>query len=311
MAKSPDQRILELAQRNHGAVTARQLAAERVSATTISRRVSSGFLVPVVRGVYIVGVLESPMALVAAVQLAVPDAVASHRTAARLHGMSIFEPKPELTRRGGSHLRVPGVRIHESKRLDAVDLTEIDGLKVTTAARTLWDLAAPMGEYLHRTMVQTQVTIKRPTRAELIACHRSMARQGRKGTVAMRLILLELFDDEPFPASELERRVQDELDRRGAPLLRRQFKPPWYDGVRGIVDFADPIGKTIIEADGRRWHASEQARRSDLQRDLIAAKNGWVVLRVGWHEVVHRTDPIMNDIVALILSRRLAAQAQS
>ncbi|MEZ5227434.1 MAG: hypothetical protein R2710_12380 [Acidimicrobiales bacterium] len=36
---------------------------------------------------------------------------------------------------------------------------------------------------------------------------------------------------------------------------------------------------------------------------------GWFVYRIGWQEVVHRTDAIMDDVVALLTARHNAALA--
>lgn len=309
MAKSADQRILETASAHHGVINTAALQEANVGKWTVSDRVRSGLLVPVVKGIYIVPPLADQYTLVAAAQTAVPKAVVSHRTAARIHGMDVAEFEPELTRPRGSHLAIPGVHMHESRRLSPIDQTSAKGLIVTTPTRTLWDLGTTLGENLHRKVIQEEVARKRVSKDELVACHRAMARRGRKGTAAMRKQLLDSFDDEPFPESELERRVQQALDDRSAPPVIRQFRPPWYNGVSGIVDFADPVGKTIIEADGRRWHATELARRSDLQRDLTAGKHGWHTIRVGWQEIVHRADPVMDEIFELLVFRRTAAAA--
>ncbi len=300
--------MIELAALNHGAVASAELRRSGISRSSVATRVHAGFFVRVAKGVYVLPAMESALTILAAAQLALPVGAISHRTAARLHDMRVGARGLHLTCPPGAHHAITGVRVHESRRLESVDICLIDGLRVTTPARTLWDLANDMGENLHRDLIQEQLIKSKPTKDELIACHRAMARQGRKGTTRMREQLLLLLDDQPFPESELERRVLTELKRRDAPPLLRQFKPPWYDGVRGIVDFADPIGKTILEADGRRWHASEAARRSDLRRDVLAGQHGWFVYRIGWQEVVHRTDSIMDDVVALVAARHAAAQ---
>ncbi len=304
-----DQRILALAKQHNGAVDSRSLESAGVSGSTIRRRVATGFLRRVARGIYVVVPLENATTFFSAVQLAIPDAIVSHRSAARIHGMHVFAPLPELVVPRGTHHLVTGARLHESRRLALIDIEDRDGFKVTTPARTLWDLASTLGPTLHREVVTQQLTVGKPIPQQLVACHQSMARQGRNGTKQMRELLLSIVDDEPFPESELELRVLAALIELGAPALQRQFKPPWYDGVRGVVDFAEPVGKTIIEADGRRWHASELSRRRDLQRDLLAGTHGWFVYRVGWHEVVHRSDTVMNDLATLLRRRHDLARS--
>jgi very-short-patch-repair endonuclease len=198
------------------------------------------------------------------------------------------------------------VFVHETNHLPDIDRTTIDDCHATTVARTLCDLVTVLRPANHRRVVQTALVERRVTPGELIACHRAMSRRGRRGVAAMRRLLVDLVDDEPYPQSELEYRLTVALARRGLGYFRRQYAPPWYDGVSGIVDFADPIGCTILEADGRRWHTVDQDRRRDAERDRLAARNGWLVLRVGWHEVVHRTDSVLEEIAHIVAVRRAA-----
>ncbi len=308
MRVSVDQRIIEAAASHRGAVTAAMLARVGVSRSSIRSRVGSGLLRIAAKGVYVVVPLEQPGTLLDAALLALPDAAASHRTAARLHGMSVPAGPLEIVAPPSAHHAGALAIVHRSRHLPPVDVEELDGRRVTTPARTLWDLTNSIGPRWHREVVESQLVVKRPSAEALIACHRAMARRGRKGTTRMRRLLLEILDDEPFPESELERLVLVGLMTRQVPPLRRQFPPPWYDGVSGIVDFADPVGLTIIEADGRRWHATERARRNDLARDLEAARHGWFVFRLGWHEVVQRNESILDEVADVLRRRHAAAR---
>ena len=124
----------------------------------------------------------------------------------------------------------------------------------------------------------------------------------------MRAVLAELTDDEPYPESHLELMVAEGLAALGLIGLRRQFAPPWYDGVVGIVDFADPQGCTIIEADGRAWHTLDRHAERDRSRNRLALMNGWVVVRVGWAELTERTDATLKELISVILQRRAACR---
>lgn len=307
MARTVDQRIIDAALPNLGAVTTAALAAAGVSRTSVRTRVNDGFLEEIAKGVFIVPSLGRALATLAAVQLAIPTSAISHQTAARLLKMGVPRNGIHLTCPKSHTRRIDGVQIHETRRLDADDVMLHKGLRITTPSRTLWDLVNVLPPASHRELVSKQLAQKRPTEGELIACHEALARRGRTGTVRMRELMFDLLDDEPFPESELERLVLLELVKRGAPKMYRQFMPPWYDGIRGIVDFADPLGKTIIEADGRRWHASERATGSDLERDLIAAKHGWHVIRIGWHEVVYRPGTILTAVIEILEARQAIA----
>ncbi|MEZ5228889.1 MAG: DUF559 domain-containing protein [Acidimicrobiales bacterium] len=88
---------------------------------------------------------------------------------------------------------------------------------------------------------------------------------------------------------------------------RRQYRPPWYDGWRGVVDFAWPEAKVILEVDGRRFHATSQSADDDERRDLLAIENGWIVIRVGWRTLSNRPSDFMRRLRTIIARRMQAA----
>src|SRR5205807_1777024 len=81
--------------------------------------------------------------VMAAVLAAGPGAVASHKTAAALWGLAGFPPREvEVTLPHGKYR--PGC--HQSRSLERVDVTTIDGIPVTRVARTLVDLAGAVSD---------------------------------------------------------------------------------------------------------------------------------------------------------------------
>jgi predicted transcriptional regulator of viral defense system len=85
----PDARLARIAGRQHGVVTSRQLAAIGIRGTSVKRRVASGRLVRLYRGVYAVGhVQRTPEARwIAAVMASGQGTVLSHLDAAALWGI--------------------------------------------------------------------------------------------------------------------------------------------------------------------------------------------------------------------------------
>ncbi len=305
MSVNIDLECLRLASGQHGAVTHRQLIQAGVSSSSITRRVNAGMLRPVAKGIFVVPTMETTNSVLAAGLLANPAAAVSHRSAARLHGMHLTDRgRPELTVPLGSTHRLAGAGLHETRHLPTDDVMTIDGLRVTTPARTLFDLCAVLDDAHYRSIVEAQLLVGLPSPERFLACHRALARRGRLGSGIIRRLLDELIDDQPYPASELEMRTYVALADRGVHYLRRQFAPPWYNGIEGIVDFGDPVGRTIIEADGRSNHRLELDRRRDAARDREAARHHWLVLRVGWHEVVYRTESTMTEIIEILETRR-------
>jgi len=300
-----DLRMVALASQHHGVVTREELAdGLGFGASSISRRVTRGELRSVRRGVYVVVAIQSVHSTVAALVRATERSVASHRSAAALHRMAIKPSTPTITVPKGDHAAIAGCRLVETRFLPAIDHSQVAGIDATTPARTLCDLAAELRPKHLRHLVQEQTLAARPSMPALIACHQALARRGRTGTVAMRAVLADLNDDEPYPSSHLELLVIDGLASRRLSGIKRQFAPPWYDGVQGIVDFADPTGRTIIEADGRAWHTLDRHAARDRARNRDALANGWVVIRVGWAELTERTDATLDELVAIVERRR-------
>src|SRR5918994_473478 len=106
MGPPADQRLARIAERQHGLVSHRQLAAVGLSTKAVTRRVEKGRLQRIHRGVYAVGHVQ-------------------------------------LTSEAGQ--RLAGVRVHRARRLDAQDVTVKDGIPLTTVARTLLDLTDLLG----------------------------------------------------------------------------------------------------------------------------------------------------------------------
>lgn len=298
-----DWRTAELIELQRGACTRRQLLALGLSRSAIDRRLRSGLLRPVAPGVYVAaGRVDDREARAAAALLAMPHAALSHWTAAQHHGFAL-PPVPEVhvivhhgsSRRGHVLGHLPLV-LHRTRSLSEADRCEVDGWRVTSAARTICDLAGWVRPARLRHLVESALVAGQVASAELVACHQALARRGRRGTVVVRGVLAHLVDDDQFPESRLELALDRLLCDGGIEGFRRQLRPPWFDGRRGIVDFAHAERRLVLEADGRRWHATTQAFEDDRRRDRLAVLHGWRVLRFGWREVVHRPDEVRSEI---------------
>jgi very-short-patch-repair endonuclease len=135
------QALADLARRQHGVVSASQLTRLGFAKASIAEAIEQGRLHRLQRGVYAVGheALSWEGRCLGAV-LANQPAVASHLTAAWIWGLL-------RTRPGTLHLTAPSRR-HRKKlvivhfaKLDLDDQTVVDGIPVTSPARTVLDLA--------------------------------------------------------------------------------------------------------------------------------------------------------------------------
>jgi hypothetical protein len=149
--------LAELATTQWGLVTTAQAVAVGVSRVLLSRMAARGELDRVVHGVYAApGAASEEYAELRALWLALDPGrtaeerlaeprtagVLSHATAARLHGLGdLLDEVVEVTVPTRRQSRRPGLRIHIAA-LDAHEVTTVDGLPVTTVARTVADLVA-------------------------------------------------------------------------------------------------------------------------------------------------------------------------
>lgn len=273
-----------------------------------SRR--GGLLVPVARGVYAVGDV-TPAVRLRAVVAVLPHGAGSHHTAGSGHGLPL---RPlgvvEVATSHRTKLVIEGVRLRTTNWLPADDVTTVGGVRVTSVARTLCDLAAVVTRSRLRHLLEVAITGGRVTPGELQACAAAWCRRGRAGSGVVRALDHELLDDEPMAASELERRGFRLLREAGLGGWQAQYRPPWYDGVRGIVDGAWPELRVLLELDGRRWHSTVQSQVDDRRRDRAAVAHGWVTLRFGWQEIVHRPASVVDECRTVLAARRRALGSQ-
>lgn len=130
--------------------------------------------------------------------------------------------------------------------------------------------------------------------ADLEACAIGLARRGRAGTHARRELVGDLIDRENYDLSHAERLFQRLCEQHGVEGLVAQFRPPWFDGIRGTVDFACPIRKVIIEIDGRTFHSLQGDIEEDRRRDRLARAHGFRLERIGYAELVARPAAMME-----------------
>ena len=107
------------------------------------------------------------------------------------------------------------------------------------------------------------------------------------------------------PTSELERLLYGVLDHPDLPAYQRQT-PLQLSEVPATVDAYIPSWKTIVEADGRRWHQRQADMMLDRRRDNEALASGFVIVRLMWADLRDRPDDCLDVIRRIGLVRRLA-----
>ena len=307
MTVDTTQRIITVAAANAGVCTRRALLARSVSDAAVDRHLSTGMLQTIRSGVYVVTALSGPRTDYHLAVANLPRAAISHMSAGRLHELPV--PVDQTTVEvtvpfddGGR--RFGGVTVHRTRLPLTVDVISLDdGLPITSLARTVFDLASCLRPNRLEHVIQTAMIHRGLTADAFWACYQPLARYGVRGPRALRRIMTKLLDDQPTPQSRLEAMTDRLLVRHGVWGFRRQYRPPWYDGVRGVVDFAHPQARVVLEADGRSWHATTQAMAEDRRRDRLAAAHGWTVLRIVASELAVRPDSTIGEIRSVVATR--------
>ncbi len=254
-----------MASRQWGNITRRQLRDVGFSAREIDGMVERGLLHRLHRGVYAFGARSpAPESRWAAALLAAgPGAALSHTTAAAFYGQLAVREVIEVTapthRRGDERCastRAKRVRDHRHK-----------GLRITTPAQTLLDLAAtgwPIDRTTHDMAAASLVSID-----DL----RTFAR-NKRGEPGARALAKAL--DLPHTRSEWERhflRWVQTLDDLPQPILNDPIGPL-------TVDCHWPDHGLVIELDTDQTHGSAWKKRNDRQRDRWLQTRGKDVVRV-------------------------------
>jgi very-short-patch-repair endonuclease len=290
-----DHELALLAARQHGVVAVWQLRECGVGRGALERRLALGRLHRVHRGVYAVGhrKLQWRGVMMAAVLACGPDAVLSHRSAARLSGVRPDSRRGvDVTVAGSGRRGRPGIDLHAVRALDPRDITRIDGIPVTTLPRTLLDLAEVVPQdHVVRTIEEAERKriFNRTALEELLA--RSPGRRGRR---PLRSILTDAVI-EPGTREELERRFRQVIREAGLPHPKINTLVEDYE-----VDAYWPDHKLVVELDGYDTHQTRKAFEDDRERDAVLLLAGYRVVRITWRQLIRKPDEVINRLRRLL-----------
>ncbi len=295
--------LAALASRQHGVFSLAQLQRLGLSASAVGKRVASGRLHRVHRGVYSLvppELLSRRGRYMAAVLACGPGAVLSHRSAAALHELLVTDRTGiDVTVPGRTTRRYPGIDVHRSCTLTAADTTTVDGIPCTTIARTLLDLAGVVRRRpLERAVEQAEILEALDSR-ELDA----QLERHRSTHVARRLrsVLRDLHPNAVPTESELEEAFLALCRRAGFPMPERQVYIARGDGEPAIrVDFAWRAHRIVVETDGGRYHRTRRAFETDRRRDQRLTLAGWRVVRITWAQIKSEPERIAAMLAALL-----------
>ncbi len=293
--KRVDAEIVEAARRQQRNVTRAQLLRLGLDDRASSRRIRSGRLFREHPGVYSVGQpATTPLERAGAAVLACGESAGlSCGSAMTLWGLWEHWDTPfEVTITGNR--RPKGIRVHRSRTLHRRDLTIQLGIRVTTPARTIFDMALRWSDrQLKRNLSN--------------ALHSKILRESHLTELLAR-----------HPRSRTTRRIANLLGLPGTPT-----RSDWEDGfpefcaryglpepIMGYrldnltVDAYFHAERLIVELDSWESHHTKIAFETDRERDATTLAHGLATVRVTWERITHRPRPEATRLHAILARRR-------
>jgi very-short-patch-repair endonuclease len=267
-----DRVIAALAADQHGIVARPHLVQAGVTVREIERRLESGRLHGLYRGVYAVGhtVLTRQGRWMAAVLACGDCAVLSHETAAAAWDLRRSEGRIHVTVRG-SRTAPRGIRVHRTRTLTAAEVKPHRGIPVTSIERTIIDLSRTF------TADDLEPLIDNADRRGIVDF--APLKAARSASLSA---VLQSYDQAPT-RSELERTFRRLCKRHRIPMPETNSIIDGY-----LVDFVWRQRRLIVEVDGYRFHRSRKKFESDREQDVTLGMKGWTTRRFTWRQLTTR-----------------------
>jgi hypothetical protein len=224
------------------------------------------------------------VARAAVLSCGVPGAVASHHTAARVHRMATPDDLEHVTVPRHQRRACRADLVFHGCALDPEDVEVRRGVPITTAPRSLLDLAAiasrlnavwAVDDALRRTLV---------TRPELDAA------------LLVGVVGKRVAEADGLAESILETAGRPALSDANLPPPSPQYRVFIAGSLMARLDAAYPEQRLGIEYDGRAAHGSATAIHRDRGRQNLLHQSGWKLLRFTWEDVVHNTPSFVRAV---------------
>ena len=201
----------------------------------------------------------------------------------------------------GSQDSGPGIRPHRAGDLPACDVVVKHGLRVTTPARTLLDLAAVAPRATLERLVEEAQVQNAVAGAELVAMAERGDRQARRARCFARSSTSSTSrcSRAPRPSGGCS-----ELCRSAALPL------PQHEHALGGVGGRCGVGRAAPRGRGRRLSTSTAPRAKferDRRKDADLMLAGYRVLRVTWHRL---DEASRDEVIALLAAALVDADAR-
>jgi hypothetical protein len=302
MAEEADLTLAACTARQHGVFTLDDARAAGLSEAQISRREACEWQRIHER---VFRAAAAPMTwhgdlLAACYAAEAKPAAVSHWALAGLHGLPMGRiGVVEILCRRWKRTRKSGLIVHESTRLDEIDVIEFDGIPVTTPERMVLDLAGqrPYVDFVER-VLQAARRKRLITYESTLATFSRLRRRGLPGVGAMAEAMERWNPDSRPTHSDMEVRVLQILRDHGLPEPTTQFEVrDRYGNLVATTDLGLGRWQVVIEYQSDQEHSDEfQIARDDRRRNKIIGA-GYKPIMARKHDVWSGGRELVDEIL--------------
>ena len=278
--------VAEIAASQHGAFNRSQAAENSINAQQLRRSVASGRLHNPLTNVFVFA--AAPDTKRQRLMIAtLGAAVISHRSAAQLHnldGVSLARNTIEVCFERGKDRDLSAlgstVIAHTWSYSSRDDVAVVDGIRVTSVARTLVQLGSVCD--IETVECALDSALRQGASPRWIeATWERLRRRGPWGGDKLEQVMYDPSRSGALSESVLERLVERVMAEPGLPSPVRQYEVATSAGVKRL-DLAFPQARLGIEGHSKQIHFGAAAEESDNLRDIALAAEGWEILYITW-----------------------------
>ena len=280
-----DARLAALAEEQFGVFARQQASDSGLSEYAMTRRAASARWEEIFPSVYrLPGSTRSGRQRAMAAVLWGGDASAiSHITAARLLRIaSVPVERVHLTVPYGAGVRTAKLVVHHAQ-LPRRDVVVVDGIRCTSATRTIIDCGALLADEVLETAFEQARRMGLTSVAALARCADELCGRGRPGSTRVRRLVAAQAPRSAAMESRREVKLARLLRTSSLAVPERQ-----YPVGRFRLDFAWPNRRVACECDGFEHHGARLAWKRDRGRLAAIEGEGWRIVQVTWADVTEQ-----------------------
>jgi len=232
--------------------------------------------------------------------------IVDYRASAWLYGLDgVPTLQPEFSIAHGTRKRRPFD--HQRRRIDDLDIVEVQGLLVASVPQTLVDLCAVIHPDIVERAAESALRMQLVSELELRDFANAWAFY-RRGAPGLREVLGRRPFGTPPTGSDLETMCLQVFRRGGIREPVRQYPVVDGDGeVAAIADFGFPPKLFVVETDGLETHGkTKEQQQYDLNRQNRISDAGHAFRRFTYTDVTQRPRYVCRETERGLLAAQIA-----